>query len=269
MSELTKRALTGAAYVAVTIGSALAGPWTTLLVFLPVGLVAAHELHRLQWAGTPAPSPIVLLVLTGMAQATIAASAFVPQVTLLVVVAVLTFLAIAGLTLVLLRGGRAPLQEAGLVILTLAYIALPFGLITHLLVPVPAIFIGFMVMLWTNDTGAYLVGRAMGRTKLLPSVSPKKTVEGLIGGILLTVLAAWCLHHWQPLPVLSLVQWCTCAVAVAITATIGDLLESAFKRAAGVKDSGNVLPGHGGILDRFDGFLLAAPAMLLTVLLLA
>ena len=129
------------------------------------------------------------------------------------------------------------------------------------------VFVGFMFLLWTSDTGAYLVGRSVGRTKLMPAVSPGKTWEGLAGGVALTMLVGWLLgRYWT---VLSAQQWIMCAAAVAITATLGDLLESAFKRAAGVKDSGSVLPGHGGILDRFDGYLLAAPAMVLVVQLLA
>ena len=133
-------------------------------------------------------------------------------------------------------------------------------------VKAPEKFVGFMLLLWTNDTGAYLVGRAIGRTKLMPKVSPKKTVEGLLGGIALTMLVGWLLaRNWT---VLSLHQWLACAAVVAVMATLGDLMESAFKRARGAKDSGTVLPGHGGILDRFDGFVLAAPGMWLTIHLL-
>jgi phosphatidate cytidylyltransferase len=103
-----------------------------------------------------------------------------------------------------------------------------------------------------NDTGAYLVGRVIGRIKLLPSVSPKKTVEGLLGGIAITLGGG---IPPEPLPrVPQLDEWLTYAASSHITATLGDLLESAFKRARGVKDSGTILPGHGGILDRFDGF---------------
>jgi phosphatidate cytidylyltransferase len=122
-------------------------------------------------------------------------------------------------------------------------------------------FVGFMLLLWTNDTGAYLVGRTFGRTKLLPSVSPKKTVEGFIGGVLLTMGVAWLMADHQDF--LGRSEWLTVGAIIAITSTLGDLLESAFKRARGVKDSGDVLPGHGGILDRFDGFFVAVPSVLL------
>jgi phosphatidate cytidylyltransferase len=259
-----KRALTGAAYVAVTIGAAWTGPVTTLLVFLPVCALAALELHRLQWPRPEEGPPAFWTVVSASAlYLALAAAAFAPALTATVLLTILAALVFIGLTGTLLRNMPAPAHEAGAQMLVLFYVAVPFGLITHLLTIGPAVFIGFMVLLWTNDTGAYLVGRSIGRTKLMPAISPKKTVEGLLGGVLLTLAAAWLLHRgW---PVLSLPQWLACAVAVSITATIGDLLESAFKRACGVKDSGTVLPGHGGILDRFDGFLLAAPAMLLAI----
>ena len=123
-----------------------------------------------------------------------------------------------------------------------------------------------MFLLWTSDTGAYLVGRSIGRNRLMPSVSPGKTWEGLMGGVALTLLVGWSLSRvWDEL---DSGQWMVSAVVVAVTASIGDLLESAFKRARAVKDSGNILPGHGGILDRFDGFLLAMPAMYIALRLM-
>ena len=267
MSEIVKRALTGAVYVALTLGAAFAGQWTTLLLFLPVCAIAAREWHRLVWADDPdAPNEFTSIVLCSSAYLAIALVAILPQWTVAhagsVVLAVLSILSF----LLMRRGSPQPAQELGALCATVLYVALPFGLITHLLEGGPEKFVGFMLLLWTNDTGAYLVGRAIGRTKLMPKVSPKKTVDGLLGGIALTMLVGWLLaHYWT---VLSMQQWLLCSAVVAVMATIGDLLESAFKRARGVKDSGTVLPGHGGILDRFDGFLLAAPGMWLTIHLL-
>ena len=170
-------------------------------------------------------------------------------------------LALITITWSLLHGDPRPAQSFGGVLVLILLIAVPFGLLTHLFAYSPWMFIGFMVLLWTNDTGAYLVGRSIGRTKLLPAVSPKKTVEGLLGGIALTLGVAWLIARYQGF--LSLPEWLSVAAIIAITSTLGDLLESAFKRARGVKDSGTILPGHGGILDRFDGFFLAIPSVLL------
>lgn len=261
MSEFVQRALTGTAYVLLTLGAAWAGPLTTTLLFLPVCMIAAREMHRLDRANDPgAPSVVVSMIAAAIVYLVIALSAFVPGIGLPTVAVVAILVAFAAIVVMVVRVAPAPSRDLGHLMTLLLYIALPFGLVTHFLDGGPEKFISFMFLLWTNDTGAYLVGRVAGRTKLLPSVSPKKTVEGLLGGIALTLFVAWLLA--QAWPVLSLSQWLACALVVSVTATFGDLLESALKRAAGVKDSGRVLPGHGGILDRFDGFLLAAPAML-------
>jgi phosphatidate cytidylyltransferase len=116
---------------------------------------------------------------------------------------------------------------------------------------------GFLIMLWSNDTGAYLAGRAFGRTKLFERHSPKKTWEGFFGGVIISAAAALILSHYYD--ELSWKQWVSIAVLISCFGTMGDLVESMFKRSINVKDSGGILPGHGGLLDRFDGLLLAAP----------
>jgi phosphatidate cytidylyltransferase len=263
MKEIAIRALTGAAYVALTVGAALAGPITTTLLFLPVCLIGAREMLRLVPAHGPSTTrPALLVVLAGAVYLAFAAAG-AGMVTLPWATATLVAAVVAGTCTILAEPNEQSVGQLGLLLILLAFIALPFGLITFLLQDGPSLFLGFMIMLWTNDTGAYLVGRALGRTKLLPRVSPKKTVEGLIGGIVLAAVAGAVLSIFWP--VLSRLEWMLCAVVVAIAATLGDLLESAWKRGAGCKDSGNILPGHGGILDRFDGFLLALPAMLACV----
>ena len=267
-SEFTKRALTGAAYVALTSGAAIAGAWTTLLLFLPVCIIAAREWHQLMGAGEEdRPGGVEHMVL---AASTYLAIGIIPMVkgwTIAHAAAVL-LMSMVILAYGMMRKGMAgPGAVFSGYIATIGYIALPFSLTTALLEDGPQPFLGFMFLLWTSDTGAYLVGRAIGRTKLMPAVSPGKTWEGLLGGVALTMVVGWMLsQYWT---VLSPSQWMVGAAAVAVTATLGDLLESAFKRARGVKDSGTVLPGHGGIMDRFDGFLLAAPAMLLVIRMLS
>ncbi len=129
-------------------------------------------------------------------------------------------------------------------------------------------FLFFLV--FAADTGAYLAGRNFGKRKLAPSVSPGKTVEGMIGGLLLGAAWAACAGPWvfpisSPLQVMELVGLC---LVVAVFSVVGDLVESLFKRAAGVKDSGTILPGHGGMLDRVDSVLAAAPLMALGLSLL-
>ncbi len=263
MTELVTRALTGAVYVGLTLGAAVAGPVTTSLLFLPVCLQAAYEMHRLTvrnpaqaaWLGPVLAAAVVYtaVVLTGILHD----FGFLPAASVIFLV---LFVAVVEL---LWRPGSAPALEIGPLLMVLFLVALPFGLVSSLLQDGHELFIGFMFLLWTNDTGAYLVGRRLGRTPLLPRTSPKKTVEGLVGGVLLAMgMGVLIAQFWT---VLSPRQWLIAAAVVAIASTIGDLLESALKREAGVKDSGDLLPGHGGVLDRFDGFLLALPAMVLTV----
>lgn len=122
----------------------------------------------------------------------------------------------------------------------------------------PQILLSIFFFLWASDSFAYLTGRLIGKHKLFPNLSPKKTIEGLAGGIIGTLGVAWAISiYWHNL---SLLQWLVLAAVVAVFGTIGDLFQSALKRAAGVKDSGNLIPGHGGILDRLDSFLFAVPA---------
>ncbi|MEG6521683.1 phosphatidate cytidylyltransferase [Desulfotomaculum sp. 1211_IL3151] len=110
---------------------------------------------------------------------------------------------------------------------------------------------------WASDTFAYFVGRALGRHKLAPLLSPKKTVEGALGGIIGSVIIACIFVNY--IPSVSVISMITLGIFIGITALLGDLVESALKRQAGVKDSGQIIPGHGGFLDRFDSLLLTAP----------
>jgi len=117
--------------------------------------------------------------------------------------------------------------------------------------------LGFILLLWTNDTFAYLFGRKFGKTKLFERHSPKKTWEGFIGGIIATALIAFLISHY--FQEISAIHWIIVALIISIFGTMSDLVESMLKRSINVKDSGIILPGHGGLLDRFDGLLLAAP----------
>lgn len=123
-----------------------------------------------------------------------------------------------------------------------------------------AVPLGWFVLMWTNDTAAYIVGRQWGRRRIAPSISPGKSWEGWAGGALMTLLAAYLLAS-SPLGVAGLKagHWLGLGVLVSVFGPIGDLLESALKRKAGVKDSGDLLPGHGGVLDRFDSHFISAP----------
>ena len=154
----------------------------------------------------------------------------------------------------------------------LGYITLPFIFIVKISFGTndynPKIILGLFVLIWTNDTFAYLVGKSIGKHKLFERVSPKKTIEGFIGGVVFAAFAGFLISklYIQPKPEFSntsILIWTIIALIVSIFGTIGDLIESKFKRIAGVKDSGSIMPGHGGILDRLDSVIFVAPIIFL------
>ncbi|WP_452221506.1 phosphatidate cytidylyltransferase [Lacinutrix salivirga] len=121
----------------------------------------------------------------------------------------------------------------------------------------PAILLGAFILVWINDTAAFLVGKNFGKQKLFPSISPKKTVEGFLGGLLFACISSYFIAIFTE--TLNFNQWLILSIIVSVFGTLGDLIESKFKRQAGVKDSGVIMPGHGGLLDRLDSIIFAAP----------
>ena len=151
-----------------------------------------------------------------------------------------------------------PLQKS---IFSIIYLLLPLALAINIAYTngfwQPKLLLALFFFLWANDTFAYMSGMALGKHKLIERLSPKKSIEGFIGGLIGTLAIAYVISlFWVEL---SLFGWLGYAVVASVFGTLGDLLESALKRAAGVKDAGNLIPGHGGILDRLDSFLFAAP----------
>jgi phosphatidate cytidylyltransferase len=154
----------------------------------------------------------------------------------------------------------------------LGYIILPFIFITKISFGVvdynPKIIIGLFILIWTNDTFAYIVGKSIGKHKLFEKISPKKTIEGFFGGIFFAILAGYLISKYYikaspQFSAKSILIWTIIAAIVGVIGTIGDLIESKFKRIAGVKDSGKIMPGHGGILDRLDSVIFVAPFVFL------
>lgn len=143
----------------------------------------------------------------------------------------------------------------------LGYIIFPFIMITKLPFGIqgynPKIIISIFLLIWTNDTFAYIVGKSYGRNKLFERISPKKTIEGFIGGVVFTVMASLLISKYYIEGATNI--WIGIAFIIGIFGTIGDLIESKFKRLANVKDSGKIMPGHGGVLDRLDSVIFVAP----------
>ncbi len=151
--------------------------------------------------------------------------------------------------------------------LSIRYIVFSFGFL--ILFPFlngeynPILLISILVIIWVNDSFAFLVGKNFGKRKLFESISPKKTVEGFIGGLVFSMIAGYIIAINTEL--FSIVNWLIISVITSIIGTVGDLVESKFKRQANVKDSGKIMPGHGGLLDRLDSLLLAIPFVYLYI----
>lgn len=167
----------------------------------------------------------------------------------------------------LYRKSETPFQNIAFTILGVIYIIFPFCLMFFSSYHIGLkdgsysyqFVIGAMLMLWANDTGAYAAGRAFGRTKLFERVSPKKTWEGTIGGMILSLCFAIGVAYW--FNDLALNHWLVLCFIIVTFGSYGDLVESLLKRSIDIKDSGSIIPGHGGFLDRFDALLLALPFM--------
>jgi len=174
---------------------------------------------------------------------------------------------------------KDPIANWAYTMMSQIYIALPFSLLNVLAFQftnsdVPWLLpLSVFIFLWVNDSGAYCTGSLLGRHKLFPRVSPGKSWEGSIGGGVFVLVAAWLISYITTqkgiVTNLTTLQWMGMGLVVVVFGTWGDLIESLFKRTLGIKDSGNVLPGHGGMLDRFDSSLLAIPAVVVYLFTLA
>ena len=170
------------------------------------------------------------------------------------------------------RKQRYPLINVATTMAGIFYIALPLGLMNALNSPssvhfhgFPALLLGYFILTWFYDTGAYLYGRPFGKHSFFERISPKKTWEGTIAGCFVAVLTA--IGFGFLVPEILIADWLSLAVLIIIFGNFGDLAESLFKRSLNIKDSGNILPGHGGILDRFDTIFMSAPFVFLYCIL--
>jgi len=154
-----------------------------------------------------------------------------------------------------------PFGNIAFTLLGVFYVALPFSLLNHILTLSGVynfeILFGCWFIIWSNDTGAYLTGSAFGKNKIMPSVSPGKSWEGSVGGAIIAYIITYIISGWYTS--ISRTDWYIIASILIVMGTLGDFVESLYKRSINVKDSGTLLPGHGGILDRFDSLILSIP----------
>ncbi|MFD0795224.1 phosphatidate cytidylyltransferase [Mucilaginibacter litoreus] len=257
------RAITGFFFIIVMLASVLLGPIVFGVFFLALSLLCLHEFY-----GLNIKSGISVNRRSGFVNAILIYAFFaliVYQQQSAHIEYGFIFLLTLSMSSVfifeLFKISVAPLTNIAYTILGLVFVTVPFTFFNALA------FIGqgynfhiplaFLLMLWANDTGAYLVGMSIGRHKLFERHSPKKTWEGFIGGVAISAGVGLIISRYYT--ELSWNHWVIMAVLIGTFGTLGDLVESMFKRSINIKDSGGILPGHGGLLDRFDGFLMAAP----------
>ncbi len=262
MKNLVQRTVSGIVYLIIIIGSLLLGKYFFGALFLLITVLTVAEFYDLaENAGNkPVRIPGLLAAAVIFIVSFLVAShvAGFRTLSIEVIFPVLLFM------VVLYSRKSDPVKDLSATFLGIIYVVLPFSLLNYLVFPASnnyfythRIILGILSLVWINDTGAYLSGTLTGRHKLFPSISPKKSWEGLIGGTVLTILPAFWLDDLMG--ILSRTDWIILAVIVSVFGVYGDLTESLIKRNGGMKDSGAIMPGHGGMLDRFDSILFVVP----------
>ena len=247
--------MAGAALGVIVVGAALLSPWALAVVAAAVVVVGQDELFRMASSREGVRPMGTLAMCIGVAL--VAESVLEPSPVVL-----LTLLLFVPLLFVveLSRGSQRALENMAITTFGLLYTAVPMALM--MMVGFvgrewePARVLAIIFIVWVNDIFAYLVGCSIGKHKMCPSISPKKSWEGLFGGVLFAVAFAMAVGYMMEG---NIYAWGGLGAVVALAGVAGDLVESMIKREYDVKDSGNVIPGHGGILDRFDALLMAMP----------
>jgi len=254
MRELLVRAISGLVYITIIIGSVLYSKESFFILFYILMMLCLYEfknLIKLSYKWTILVATLIFVRFTNLPildfkyfQFFLIISFFVPLIYQL-------FKPKISLTS----------SKLGHYFLALSYIAIPFALLIQ--IPFikgdyhPNIILGVFILIWISDSFAYIVGSTIGRTKLYEKISPNKTIEGALGGLIAAIAAAYFLSKY--VTDLSPTNWMIIASIVVVFGILGDLIESKFKREAGVKDSSNFIPGHGGFLDRLDSIIFVAP----------
>lgn len=266
-SNFLQRAITGILFVGVLVGCILYDPWTFSALFVVISALTIREFGHLinQVEGVSINKNITMLAGVYLYMAVMAfctnlsgSKIFLPYLLLIM------YLMISELYL----KKENPVMNWAYSMLSQLYIALPFAMLNVLSFHTspmdtsvsynPILPLSVFVFIWLSDTGAYCVGSLIGRHRLFERISPKKSWEGSIGGGIVAIGSSFIFAHY--FPIMNMAEWAGLALIVVIFGTWGDLTESLLKRQLHIKDSGAILPGHGGMLDRFDSALMAIPA---------
>ena len=270
MKELFLRGISAAVYVMLLIGSLYAQEtlFTLLVLF---GIISLTELSKLIKLKSFIQYIIYILLYGSFWYLCLYTKHLRGSDEAIQILLVITIFVNLILTKDLFTAKQIPLFESKRFIVTTFY--LTSGFVFLLFIAhyenqfKPLLLLGVFILIWVNDSAAYFVGKNFGRQKLFPSVSPKKTVEGFLGGLFFACISSYFIATY--LETLGFTSWLIIAIIVSVFGTLGDLIESKFKRLAGVKDSGVIMPGHGGLLDRLDSIIFAAPFIYLFLRILS
>ncbi len=269
MKEFPKRSISGLLFATVLLGAIVLGSWSFALLFGLFAVSILREFYQLSKTAGISPQKNVGLAIGGLtflmtflyAKGVISVNMTGIYLSILFVIPAFE----------LYRARKNSLENIAITLFGILYIIFPFSLFNFLVFPDfphgdrydPTMLVFLFILIWAYDSGAYLFGITFGKHRLFERISPKKSWEGFFGGWFLSAVLAVALH--QLLPIYKLMYLLLIATVVTITGTFGDLVESMIKRNIGVKDSGKFLPGHGGLLDRFDSIVFASPFVYLIV----
>lgn len=254
MKENIIRGISGVLYVSILVFSIFASEFAFTTLFLLFGIICLRELQRLLHLKSYLGYFLLFALFYFFSY--MRWSPYATLVLLMITIFVNMFL-VKDLMLV----NKIPLFEKKKYVIIIFYLIASLIFLT--LIPsytgdfTPELVIGIFVLIWVNDTFAYLVGKNFGKRKLFERISPKKTVEGFLGGLIFSGIAGYVVYLITGL--LHLHTWIGMAIILSIFGTLGDLIQSKFKRQAGVKDSGRLMPGHGGLFDRLDSIIFSSP----------
>jgi phosphatidate cytidylyltransferase len=263
MSNLWQRAITGTIFVVTIVAAIIFKSWIFHVVFGLIALVGLHEFYGLFKKSSSSPYSTLGIMLGAILYTFGVVNLYTVDLTHYFLGAIVLSFGLIALA-ELYRKKKQPFENIGIALTGIIYIVVPFLLINYLIEfsrktftiteywPVLSIFI----LVWCSDTFAYLVGRQIGKHKLFERISPKKSWEGFFGGLIFSVVGAITIAYFTES---SYWQYATYGIIISTFGTLGDLVESMLKRSLKVKDSGTILPGHGGILDRFDAVLFVIP----------
>jgi phosphatidate cytidylyltransferase len=271
LREIIKRSLSGTVFVVLMLGGILWNPYSLLLLLTAISSIALFEYYRIfQGKGyTPLvkggiASGILILAFVTLVKQNVISSKYLELVMVPVIAMWFSFIFVKREELI---------QSLMITVTGLIYILLPLTLMPFIAQNKltgfeynPEILIGTLLIVWTYDSFAYLSGILLGKHKMAPNISPKKSWEGFFGGMIFAIAAGAIYARFTHL--LNVTDWIILSFIIVLSGTAGDLFESLIKREGGVKDSGKIMPGHGGILDRFDSLLLIIPFVFLYLYLI-